>query len=71
MAREHYVRPPLVPTEAPAAWRAVWPFRIAVLLLLALLTAGLAYAYSILNDAAEQDPGLEARPASALLQRDA
>ncbi len=70
MARERYVRPPLVPTEAPAAWRAVWPFRVVVLLVLALLTVGLAYAYSVLNDAASQDPGLQARSA-LLLQRDA
>ncbi|MCW2606288.1 MAG: hypothetical protein JWO60_981 [Frankiales bacterium] len=60
MAREHYVRPPLVPREAPAAWRAVWPFRVVVLLLLALLTVGFAYAYSALNDTAAQDPGLDA-----------
>ncbi len=62
MAREHYVRPPLVAREAPAAWRAVWPFRVVVLVLLALLTLGLVYAFSALNDTASQDPGLNASP---------
>ncbi|MCW2776802.1 MAG: hypothetical protein JWN17_527 [Frankiales bacterium] len=67
MPREQYVRPPLVPREAPAAWRSVWPFRVVVLLLLVVLTVLLAYAYSALNDSGEQDPGVGA---SAPLQVD-
>lgn len=65
MGRETYVRPPLVPREAPAAWRAVWPFRLVVLLLLGAAVAGLLWAYATFNDAAQQDPGLSALPAAS------
>ena len=71
MPRERYVRPPLVPREAPAAWRSVWPFRVVALLVLAALTGLLVWAYSALNDASEQDPDLQASAAAALgLERD-
>ncbi len=59
MVRERYVRPPLVPHEAPAAWRSVWPYRVVVLLLLVGLTVLLVLAYSRLNDGASEDPGLQ------------
>jgi len=57
--RERYVRPPLVPAEAPAAWRGVWPFRVAVVLGLALAVVLLVLAYGRLNDSAGEDPGVQ------------
>ncbi|MCW2667952.1 MAG: hypothetical protein JWN57_2914 [Frankiales bacterium] len=57
---EHYVRPPLVPREAPAAWRAVWPFRLTALLAVLLLGLLVFALYQQLSGATAQDPGLGA-----------
>jgi Na+/proline symporter len=57
---EHYVRPPLVPREAPAAWRAVWPFRLVALLGVVLLGLLVFALYQQLSGATAQDPGLGA-----------
>ena len=55
---EQYVRPPLVPREAPPAWHAVWRFRLAALLLLAL-TVLIGYrVFQYFSGATAQDPGL-------------
>jgi len=55
---EHYVRPPLVPREAPPAWRAVWRFRLTALLLLLLLVLLVYRLYQQFSGATDQDPGL-------------
>jgi hypothetical protein len=55
---EHYVRPPLVPREAPPPWRAVWRFRLTALLLLALLVLLVYRLYQQFSGATDQDPGL-------------
>ncbi len=56
---ERYVRPPLVGTEPPRPWVAVWRFRAVV----AVLTAGLLLVgfllYQHLSGATAQDPGVE------------
>lgn len=59
---EHYVRPPLVAREAPAAWLAVWRFRAAALLLLALSVLALVLLLRhFVTGADAQDPGVGAR----------
>jgi hypothetical protein len=55
---EQYVRPPLVPREAPPAWRAVWRFRLTALLLLVLLVLLVYRLYQEFSGATDQDPGL-------------
>jgi len=60
--REQYVRPPLVPREAPAAWRAVWAFRLTALVLLALAALVLVLVYRSLSGATSEDPGVGALP---------
>lgn len=57
---EHYVRPPLVPREAPAAWRAVWPFRLVALVAVVLLGLLVFLLYQQLSGTTAQDPGLGA-----------
>ena len=59
---EHYVRPPLVPREAPAAWRSVWPFRLVALLAVLLLGLLVLALYQQLSGATAQDPGIGAVP---------
>jgi hypothetical protein len=61
---EHWTRPPLVPREAPPAWRATWRFRLLALIVLALLVAGAVQAYRVLSGATAQDPGIGAAPAA-------
>ena len=56
--REDYVRPPLVGREAPAAWIAVWRFRVTALALLLLLVVLGYEAFQHLSGATAQDPGL-------------
>ena len=55
---ERYVRPPLVPREAPPPWRAVWRFRLTALLLLVLLVLLVYRVYQEFSGATDQDPGL-------------
>ena len=55
---EQYVRPPLVPREAPPAWHAVWRFRLAALLLLALAVLIGYRVFQEFSGATDQDPGL-------------
>jgi hypothetical protein len=62
---EQYVRPPLVPREAPPAWRAVWRFRLGALLLLALLVLVVYRLYQEFSGATDQDPGLSSLHALA------
>ncbi len=57
---ERWVRPPLVPREAPPAWHAVWRFRIVALLLIAVLVWLGVLLYRELSGATAQDPGVEA-----------
>ncbi len=59
---ERWTRPPLVPREAPPAWRATWRFRLVSLVVLALLVAGAVQLYRVLSGATAQDPGVEAAP---------
>ena len=59
---ERWTRPPLVPREAPPAWRATWRFRLAALLLLALLVLAAVQAFRVLSGATAQDPGIGAAP---------
>ena len=68
MAAERYVRPPLLAREAPAAWVALWRFRLLALVALALLVLLTVVLLRQLTGAA-QDPGLDALsrlPGSAL-----
>ena len=60
MAPERYVRPPLLAREAPAAWVAVWRFRLLALVVLALLVLLAVVVFRQLTGATAQDPGLEA-----------
>jgi len=55
---ERYVRPPLVARETPAAWIALWRFRVTALALLALLVVLGYIAFQHLSGATAQDPGL-------------
>jgi hypothetical protein len=68
---EQYVRPPLVPREAPPPWRAVWRFRLTALLLLILLVLVVYRLYQEFSGATDQDPGLSSlhvlRPVLTLL----
>ena len=60
---ERWTRPPLVPREAPPAWRATWRFRLVALLLLALVVAGGVQRFRYFSGATAQDPGIGAAPA--------
>jgi hypothetical protein len=64
---EQYVRPPLVPREAPPAWLAVWRFRLVALVVLLLLVLLSYRVYQELSGATDQDPGLSSLPAVTLL----
>ena len=55
---EQYVRPPLVAREAQPAWIAVWRFRLAALLLLALAVLIGYRVFQEFSGATDQDPGL-------------
>jgi len=69
VAAERYVRPPLLAREAPAAWVAVWRFRLLALVLLALLVLLAVVAFRELTGATAQDPGIDAlRPLLAPLR---
>jgi hypothetical protein len=60
---ESYVRPPIVPREAPPAWQARWRFRVTALALLVLVVI-LGYdAFQHYSGATAQDPGLSSAPA--------
>ncbi|MCA1712648.1 MAG: hypothetical protein LC789_13860 [Actinobacteria bacterium] len=58
---EQYVRPPLVPREAPPAWRAVWRFRLVALLLLGIVVLIGYRVFQQFSGATDQDPGVGAR----------
>ena len=60
---EQYVRPPLVPREAPPAWLAVWRFRLVALVVLLLLVLLSYRVYQEFSGATDQDPGLSSLPA--------
>ncbi|MBC7375502.1 MAG: hypothetical protein H7323_16055 [Frankiales bacterium] len=60
MASERYVRPPLLAREAPAAWIAVWRFRLVALALLAVLVLIAVLLFRQLTGDTEQDPGVGA-----------
>ncbi len=55
---EQYVRPPLVAREAPPAWIAVWRFRLAALLVLAVLVLLGYRLFQEFSGATDQDPGV-------------
>jgi hypothetical protein len=65
---EQYVRPPLVPREAPPAWLAVWRFRLVALIVLLLLVLLSYRVYQELSGATDQDPDLSSLPAVTLLR---
>lgn len=58
--REHYVRPPLLAREAPPSWRRALPYRLASLLVLALVLLACLLVFRALTGATVQDPGVEA-----------
>jgi hypothetical protein len=62
---EHYVRPPLVPREAPPTWLAVWRFRLAALLLLAVLVLLGYRLFQEFSGATDQDPGVNSMRSTA------
>jgi hypothetical protein len=62
---EQYVRPPLVPREAPPAWHAVWRFRLTALLLLVVVVLLGYRVFQEFSGATDQDPGLSSMRASA------
>jgi hypothetical protein len=65
---EQYVRPPLVPREAPPAWLAVWRFRLVALVVLVLLVLLSYRVYQEFSGATDQDPGLSSLPAVSPLR---
>ncbi len=54
------MRPPLVGAEPLPTWRTVWPYRVGVLLLTALLVLLAVLGYRALSGATAQDPGVGA-----------
>jgi len=66
---EHWIRPPLVPREPAPAWRAVWRFRLAALLLLGLLVLASYWLFQTLTGATAQDPGIGALPVAGVASR--
>ncbi len=60
MASERYVRPPLLAREAPAAWIAVWRFRLVALVMLAVLVLLAVLLFQQLTGSTAQDPGVGA-----------
>jgi hypothetical protein len=65
---EQYVRPPLVPREAPPAWLAVWRFRLVALVVLERLVLLSYRVYQEFSGATDQDPGLSSLPAVSPLR---
>ncbi|HVE74491.1 MAG TPA: hypothetical protein VNA30_05295 [Mycobacteriales bacterium] len=57
---ETWTHPPVLAREAPAAWRAVWRFRIAALLLLAVMVLLAILLIRYLTGATAQDPDVNA-----------
>lgn len=55
---ERYTRLPLVPREAPPAWRATWRYRVVALVLLAVVALVVAQVVQRLSGTAGQDPGI-------------
>ena len=62
---ESYVRPPLVPREAPPTWHAVWRFRLTALLLLVVVVLLGYRVFQEFSGATDQDPGLSSMGTSA------
>ena len=65
--REPHVRPVIRATEPRPEWIAVWRFRFAALVVLALLTWAVVWLYNhFVTGASRQDPGIgDALPATA------
>jgi len=57
---ERYVRPPLVAREATPVWVGVWRFRVAALVLLAVLVLIAVQVFQSVTGANSQDPGIDA-----------
>ena len=63
MARESWVRPPVVAAEAPSRRAALWRYRIASLLLLVLVTLAVVWLFlKFSNVTGGEDPGIGLRP---------
>jgi hypothetical protein len=54
---EDYVRPPLVPREAPSTALAAWRYRLVAALLLAALTVIVVLLFLHFSDVTAEDPG--------------
>ena len=69
MARESWVRPPVVAAEAPSRRAAAWRYRVVSLLLLVLVTLAVVWLFlRFSNVTGGEDPGIglsPARPAAA------
>ena len=64
MARESWVRPPVVATEAPSRRAAAWRYRVVSLLLLALVALAVVWLFlKFSNVTGGEDPGIGLRPA--------
>jgi hypothetical protein len=59
---ERWVRPPVVARERTPEWVAVWRFRLAALVVLAVLVLAAVLLFRELTGATAQDPGLGALP---------
>jgi negative regulator of sigma E activity len=57
---ERWVRPPLVARERRPEWVDVWRFRLAALVVLAVLVVAVVLLFRALTGATAQDPGLGA-----------
>ena len=60
---ERYIRPPLIASEPAPRWLAVWRFRIAVILLTALVVAIGVLAYRHFTHTSSQNPTINAAAA--------
>ena len=60
------MRPPLVAREPAPAWVAVWRFRLAALVVLALLVLACVLVFRQVTGANAQDPGVGALRASSV-----
>lgn len=64
MARESWVRPPVVAREAPSRLAAAWRYRVVALLLLVLVTGAVVWLFLKFSDVTGgEDPGIGLSPA--------